>query len=55
MYIQDIHNIISEISNLKNQGVVLSENLDRERIIKEFEVIDDQLKKVVTFYPKCTR
>ena len=37
MDIQDINNIIAEISNLKNQGIVLSENLDCERIISDYK------------------
>ena len=52
MDIQYINNIIIEISNLKNQGVVLSENLDRERIITEFEVINDQSKQGRYVLPK---
>ena len=38
MDIQDINNIIAEISNLKNRGIVLSEFLDTE-----FEHINNQL------------
>ena len=44
MDIEDINAIIAEISNLKNFGIVLSENLDTERIMSEFEHIDNQLK-----------
>ena len=39
---EDVKVIIAEISNLKNLGIVLSENLDCERIISEFEHIEEQ-------------
>ena len=44
MDIQDLNNIIAEISNLKNRGIVLSEILDTERIMSEFENINNQFK-----------
>jgi len=44
MDIKDINDIIVEISNLRNLGIVLSEFLDTERILSEFEHIDNQLK-----------
>ena len=47
MDIQDINNIIAEISNLKNRGIVLSEFLDTERIISEFENINNQFHVLV--------
>ena len=37
MDIHDINNIIVEISNLKNQGIVLSPNLDCEWILSDYE------------------
>ena len=39
MTFEDINKIISEISNLKNQGVRLTEQLDCEKIINDFEDI----------------
>ena len=42
---QDINNIIVEISNLKNQGIVLSPKLDCERLISDYEIIKDQSRK----------
>ena len=44
MDIQDINSIISEISNLKSLGIVLSKHLDCERIMSEFYHINNQLK-----------
>ena len=52
MDIQDIKNIIAEISNLKNQGIILSENLDCERIILDYENIEDQSSKGRYILPK---
>ena len=43
MDIQDINSLISEISNLKNLGIVLSKDLDCDRIITEFNHIDNQI------------
>ena len=37
-----MNNIITEISNLKNCGMVLSEFLDTERIMSEFDHINHQ-------------
>jgi phosphomevalonate kinase len=39
----DINNIISEITNLKKLGIVLSKDLDCDRIMDEFNQINDQL------------
>ena len=52
MDIQDINNIIAEISNLKNQGIVLSENLDCERIMSDYKSIEDQSRKGRYILPK---
>ena len=52
MDIQDVNNIIAEISNLENRGIVLSKNLDTERIMSEFEHIDNQLKHGRYILPK---
>ena len=40
---QDVNIIIAEISNLKTRGLVLSENLNTECIMSEFNHINDQL------------
>ena len=42
MDIQFINNIISEITNLKNLGIVLSKDLDCDRIMNEFNQINEQ-------------
>jgi len=52
MDIEDMKNIITEISNLKNQGIVLSEFLDAERILFEFDQINIQLKHGRYVLPK---
>ena len=52
MDISDINNIISEISNLKNLGIVLSKDLDSDRIISEFNHINDQLEHGRYVLPK---
>ena len=52
MDIEDVNVIIAEISNLKNRGIVLSENLNCERIMSEFEHIDDQSKRGRYVLPK---
>ena len=44
MNISDINSIISEISNLKNLGIVLSKDLDSDIIINEFNHINEQLE-----------
>ena len=44
---EDIKNIIDEISTLKNQGVVLSDKLDSEDILSQYELIYQQSKKVI--------
>ena len=41
---QDLHLIISEISNLKNRGIKLSEDLNTDFITSEFSRIDSKLK-----------
>ena len=50
--VQDVNSKISEISNLKNRVIVLSENLNTERIMSEFEHIDNQLKHGRYVLPK---
>ena len=52
MDISDINSIISEISNLKNLGIVLSKDLDSDRIINEFNHINDQLEHGRYVLPK---
>jgi hypothetical protein len=52
MEFQDITSIITEISNLKNQGIVLSEFLNEDRILNEFEQINIQLKHGRYVLPK---
>jgi hypothetical protein len=42
---EDIKNIIDEISKLKNQGIVLTDKLDVENILSQYELIDQQSKK----------
>ncbi len=44
MDIQDMSNIIFEISNLKKQGIILSDFLDTERLLSEFNHINEQQK-----------
>lgn len=45
MEIQDINNIITEISKLKNQGIVLSDKLNSEEIMSEYMNIEYQLSR----------
>ena len=52
MDIEDINNMVTEISNLKNQGIVLSEFLDADRILYEFDQINIQLKHGRYVLPK---
>ena len=52
MDIQDINVIIDEISNLKNRGIVLSENLNCESIMGEYENIAYQLSRGRYVLPK---
>ncbi len=52
MEFQDITSIITEISNLRNQGIVLSEFLNEDRLLNEFEQIDIQLKHGRYVLPK---
>ena len=52
MNIEDVNRIIDEISKLKTQGIVLSDFLDTERIMSEFEHIDSQLKHGRYVLPK---
>ena len=47
-----MNNIVTEISNLKNQGIALSEFLDAERILSEFDHINTQLKHGRYVLPK---
>ena len=44
MDIKDMKNIVTEISNLKHQGIILSEFLDPDRLLYEFDQINLQLK-----------
>jgi len=44
--------IVTEISNLRNQGIVLSEFLDGDRILYEFDQINMQLKHGRYVLPK---
>ncbi len=52
MEFQDITSIITEISNLRNQGIVLSEFLNGDRLLNEFEQINIQLKHGRYVLPK---
>jgi len=52
MDIEDIKNIITEISNLRNQGFVLSEILDSDKILYKFDQINIQLKHGRYVLPK---
>ena len=52
MKFEDINKIITEISNLKNQGVHLSEKLDCEKIKNDFEDILDSTRKNKYTLPK---
>ena len=45
-------NIVTEISNLKHQGVILSEFLDPDRLLYEFDQINLQLKHGRYVLPK---
>ena len=52
MEIEDIKSIITEISNLRSQGIVLSEFLDPDRILYEFDQINIQMKHGRYVLPK---
>ena len=52
MDIKDVNDIIAEISNLKNRGIVLSEDLDCDRITSEYENIEYQSSKGRYVLPK---
>ncbi len=47
-----MNNIVTEISNLKNRGIVLSEFFDTERLLSEFDHINTQLKHGRYVLPK---
>ena len=49
---QDLKNIVTEISNLKNRGIVLSKDLNTETIILEFNRINDKLRHGYYVLPK---
>ena len=49
---EDVKVIIAEISNLKNLGISLSENLNCERIMSEFEHIEEQSRQNRYVLPK---
>jgi len=49
---QDLHLIISEISNLKNREIKLSEDLNIDFITSEFSRIDGKLKRGYYVLPK---
>ena len=55
MDIKDVNSIIAEISDLKNRGVVLSEDLDCDRISSEYEDIEYQFSKGRYVLPKMYR
>ena len=48
----DLHLIISEISNLKNRGIKLSEDLNIDLITSEFSRIEDKLNHGYYILPK---
>ena len=52
MNLQDMSSIIFEISSLKNRGIVLSDFLDTERLLSEFNHISDQQKHGRYVLPK---
>ena len=49
---QDLHLIISEISNLKHRGIKLSEDLNEDFITSEFSRIEDKSKHGYYILPK---
>ena len=53
MNTKDIENIITEISKLKSQGIVLSNKLQPELILSEFEVIEQQQSRGRNVLPRC--
>jgi len=52
MQIEDVSSIITEISNLKGQGVALNDFLDGDRILHEFNQISLQMKHGRYVLPK---
>ena len=52
MEFEDIKSIITEISNLRSQGIVLSDFLDGDRILYEFNQINMQMKHGRYVLPK---
>ena len=52
MQIEDISSIITEISNLRGQGIILSDFLDGDRILHEFNQINLQMKHGRYVLPK---
>ena len=43
---ENVKNITDEISKLKSQGIALTDKLDVENILSQYELIDQQSKKV---------
>jgi len=52
MQIEDISSIITEISNLRSQGITLSDFLDGDIILHEFNQINTQMKHGRYVLPK---
>jgi len=52
MQIEDISSIITEISNLRGQGIILNDFLDGDRILHEFNQINLQMKHGRYVLPK---
>ena len=50
MDIHDLQNIIDEISNLKNQEIVLSDKLDNEKCYRSMKLLMSTQEKVVVSY-----
>jgi hypothetical protein len=52
MQIEDVSSIITEISNLRGQGIILNDFLDGDRILHEFNQISLQMKHGRYVLPK---
>jgi len=52
MQIEDVSSIITEISNLRSQGIILNDFLDGDRILHEFNQISLQMKHGRYVLPK---
>jgi len=52
MEIEDIRSIITEITNLRGQGILLSDFLNGDRILHEFDEITLQMKHGRYVLPK---